>query len=465
MNKMAGRGDFLIVTLRLQNGDELPLMLDTGTSGTLIDKSLAPRLGKPVGTVTYQSWGVVSRFKLYAPPRLYLGGEPLILTNPIAVYDAKRDFSDENQPVMGILGMDALIHYCVQMDFTAGKVRFLDDIRADKRQWGEAFPIVPLNSRDGRPAIAYNLLGLRGPHSLIDSGCLSDGWLMPQYFQQWTNQADPPPLGEARSPDGFLDGEKYPLVNLQMNNVESDGIGLRFLARHLVTLDFPNHTLYLKRQSFAPLSDPTRKSTRMKALEPLINAIVMEDTNAARLALGQIERGPATAFEKRVAKTLEATLEDEPEPEPADVRPSVDQVALGNCRPELAEVGWLYPAANRIPLNAEIVSPLLDSGKIYATGLFAHAPSRYVFDLGGKWKRLRGEAGLHTAFQGYAYGVIFVIKADGRELFRSAVIHGSQHPHYDVNVAGARTLELVVEKAGEHDGGNWGLWLDPTLFR
>lgn len=25
-----------------------------------------------------------------------------------------------------------------------------------------------------------------------------------------------------------------------------------------------------------------------------------------------------------------------------------------------------------------------DSGKIYSTGLFAHSPSRYVFDLGGK---------------------------------------------------------------------------------
>jgi hypothetical protein len=38
--------------------------------------------------------------------------------------------------------------------------------------------------------------------------------------------------------------------------VESDGIGLSFLARHLVTLDFPGRTLYLKRVSVGPLPKP-----------------------------------------------------------------------------------------------------------------------------------------------------------------------------------------------------------------
>jgi hypothetical protein len=465
INPTAGRGDCLIVTLRLQDGEDLPLMVDTGTSGTLIDKSLASKLGKPLGTQTYQSWGVVSTYKIYAPPRLYLGDTQLIMTNPITAYDAKKYFSDESQPVLGILGMDVLQHYCVQFDFSAGKMRLLDGQKADKRQWGEAFPILPLDAHDDRPSVAQNLLGQRGPHSLIDSGCISDGWLMPRSYEQWTNRADPPPSGESHSPNGIFDGKKYPLVILEMNNVESDGIGLRFLARHLVTLDFPNHTLYLKRQSMGPLPDPTQKTTPMEALDPLVNAIILEDTNAARTALTQIDHGPATAFEKKVAETLEATLEDKPRPAPADLAPSVTEVKLGDCHPELAEVGWLVPSANRIPLNAEIESPLLDSGQIYATGLFAHAPSRYVFNLGGKWTRLRGEAGLHTTFQGLAWGVVFIIKADGKQVFRSAVIHASEHPRYDLNVAGVKTLALIVEKAQKQNGGNWGLWLDPTLFR
>ena len=141
------------------------------------------------------------------------------------------------------------------------------------------------------------------------------------------------------------------------------------------------------------------------------------------------------------------------------------ELPLGDARPEVAQVGWLTPTANRIPLNGEILSPLLDSGEIYATGLFAHAPSRYVYDLGGKWKTLRGEAGLHTAFQDHAYGIIFVIKADGKEVFRSATIHGAEQVHYELDVTGVKKLELLVEKAVEQNGGNWGLWLDPTLLR
>jgi hypothetical protein len=156
----------------------------------------------------------------------------------------------------------------------------------------------------------------------------------------------------------------------------------------------------------------------MEALEPLIMEVLQEDVVAARNALVRIEQSSATELEKTVARKLVATLENEPKPAPADAPPEVTQLPLGDARPEQAEVGWLQPAANRIPLNEHIESPLLDSGKIYATGLFAHSPSRYVYALGGKWKTMRGEAGLHTAFQPYAFGIVCVIKTDGKEVFR-----------------------------------------------
>ena len=35
--------------------------------------------------------------------------------------------------------------------------------------------------------------------------------------------------------------------------MKSDGLGLEFLARHLVNFDFPKKTLYLKRTSIGPL--------------------------------------------------------------------------------------------------------------------------------------------------------------------------------------------------------------------
>jgi hypothetical protein len=79
--------------------------------------------------------------------------------------------------------------------------------------------------------------------------------------------------------------------------------------------------------------------------------------------------------------------------------------------------------------------------------------------------RKSGEAGLHTAFQPYARGIVFVIKTDGKEVFHSAIIRGSKQASYEVDVTGVKTLELIVEKANAQNGGNWGLWLDPMLYR
>ena len=464
INPEAGRGGWLVVTVRLESGTEVPCIVDTGSSGTLFDKSLEPELGERLGTTVTQSWGVHKTNNVYAAPKLYFGGAPLQMPREVICLDAQMS-APAGRPILGMLGYDCLRHYCLQLDFAAGKMRFLDAGRADKQQWGKAFPIVPLNDNDARPAVAANLFGAEGPHSLLDSGYPSDGWLMPKHFTLWTNRAVPAVTGQARSPNGLFGGETYPLVSLDRQDVESDGLGLRFLARHLVTLDFPNKTMYLLRQTLLPLPNPAQKTTRVKALEPLLTEVLLENVEAARRALAKIEQSGATEREKSIARKLVETLGNAPKPIPAQAPPGVTQLPLGDARPETAEVGWLQPAANRIPPNSEIQSPLLDCGGIYPTGLYAHSPSRYVFELGGKWKTLRGEAGLHTSMQGQAYGIVFAIKADGKELFRSAIIRGSKRPQYDLDVTGVKSLELLVEKAGQQNGGNWGLWLEPTLLR
>ncbi len=466
INAEAGRGGWLLVTGRFENGEEVPLVVDTGSSGTFFDKSLEPKLGEPLGKTVSQSWGVHKTNNVYAAPKLYLGGVRLKLPGRVATSeDFEQMAARAGEPILGVLGYDCLRPYCVQLDFAAGTLRFLDGDLADKQGWGKAFPIVPLNDHDGRPAIAANLFGAAGPHSLIDSGYPSDGWLMPKFFEPWTNRAAAALKSQARAPNGIFDGQKYLLVSLDREDVESDGIGLRFLARHLVTLDFPNNTMYLQRQVILPRPNPELKTTRVEALEPLIAEVLQEDAEAARQALAKIEHRGASDREKSVARKLLATLEDAPKPRPADAPRKLRELPLGDARPEVAEVGWLQPIANRIPLNAEIQSPLLDCGEIYATGLYAHAPSRYVFKLGRKWRTLRGEAGLHTAMQGRAYGVVFAIKADGKELFRSSRIRGAEHVYYTLDVTGVKDLELLVEKAVERNGGNWGLWLEPTLSR
>jgi hypothetical protein len=201
-----------------------------------------------------------------------------------------------------------------------------------------------------------------------------------------------------------------------------------------------------------------------RALGPVADAVSHNQLGAAQEALRKLEASEASDLAKEVARKLVATLRSEPKPNPADAPASIIQLPLGDALAQTAEVGWFTPAANRIPLNEQVQSPWLESGKIFATGLFAHAPSRYVYDLGGKWKRLRGEAGLHTAQQPYG-SVEFIVKADGREVFHSKVIRGAARASYEIDLTDVKTLELTVGDAGDGNGNDWGLWLDPTLFR
>jgi hypothetical protein len=451
INYGAGRGGLLIVPVRLEGGEELPFVLDTGSSGTLLDESLEPKLGKRLGTTSMQSWGVTRERPVFAAPRLYLGGVPLITGDRVVSDDCKQMPSDSAPPIMGMLSIDCLKHYCIQLDFQAGKLRFLEPEHVNAVQLGRAFPITWI---EGRPFVHHDgLVEGIGTNSLIDTGYPADGVI-----------AELGP-GTSYFAERVWGGQTY--TNLLLGN-GGNVLGLRFLARHLVTLDFLNGTMYLRQQSIGPLPGgnfAVLNTTRVEALEPLVRAVVHDDAAAARKELLALEQGSAPELTKTIARKLVGTLRDEPRPAPASVPPAVTELALGDAQPQLAEVGWLKPAADRIPLNSEIGSPLLDSGKIYATGLWAHSPSRYVFDLGGKWKSLHGEAGLHTAMQPHAFGVVFVIKTDGREVFRSLAIRGPTKPSYTVDPTGIKTLELIVEQASDRNGGNWGLWLDPVLSR
>ena len=55
MNKEAGRGGYLIVTLQLESGEELPFLVDTGASATLLAKSLESKLGDQLGAVSLRT--------------------------------------------------------------------------------------------------------------------------------------------------------------------------------------------------------------------------------------------------------------------------------------------------------------------------------------------------------------------------------------------------------------------------
>jgi hypothetical protein len=261
MNRDAGHGNVIFVNVQMENGSAWPFVIDTGTTWTVFDKSLEPLLGQRVHTATVWRWGVQEDSGIYPAPKLFLGGAPLLTGRAVATDDFQKISRSFGRSVMGLIGMDTLKNYCMQLDFAAGKVRFLDPDHADKSKWGQAFPLTDIG--DGCLRVNENLAGADGPGSLIDTGCAYDGWLTWTVYQQWTNRTVLPAAGEVRRPEGVLGGEHFSHLALRGldlsaltdgdRHMKFNGLGLSFLSRRVVTFDFPNHTMYLKHPSVRSL--------------------------------------------------------------------------------------------------------------------------------------------------------------------------------------------------------------------
>lgn len=258
MSKDAGRdGKPLFLTLRLQGGKELPFFVDTGSPVTLFDKSLKPLLGKCLARGTFSdAGGKPQASDIFAAPRLYLNGTPLLTGSRVYTYDFKRLSSEAGRPVMAILGMDCLEHYCIQLDFEDRKIRFMNPDNLDTNQLGKVFRLVFSHIGQGtndfiRPFIYHaNLTGGEDTYVLIDSGWgIDDAAVTRGSF--WGHLS-----GRVHLRECVWDGETY--TNLIIWRGKSDALGIRFLARHCVTFDFPKRSMYLKQTRIGPLrSDKT----------------------------------------------------------------------------------------------------------------------------------------------------------------------------------------------------------------
>lgn len=224
------------------------MLVDTGAPITVLDTSLEPNLGKrlhtmPIGTVGHSQ----QESGIYATPRLYLGKTRLLTGSKVAAFhSAPYHF---HRP-MGVLGMDCLQHYCIQLDFEAGQMRFLSPQQMSTAELGKAFPMTFSGVGPGRkfirPLIGHpGFLG-NNTNLVIDTGCASDGLLEEGASQTVLT-------GRVTLAACTWDGKSY--TNITVAAVDhANALGLRFLARHLVTLDFPGHTMYLKKQRTGPLA-------------------------------------------------------------------------------------------------------------------------------------------------------------------------------------------------------------------
>lgn len=174
-----------------------------------------------------------------------------------------------------------------------------------------------------------------------------------------------------------------------------------------------------------------------------------------------MQRWPEDSRPRRIAAAILSGRRGDPRPpmSSAGLPAAERKLPLSQLSPAEVSVGWAQPAYDHVPRRDAL---LISGGRLFETGIYAHAEARHRYDLaGGNWKRLTGHGGLASG----GGSVVFVILADGNEVFRSPLVKTGQLIPFEVDLEGVAQLELRTEDGGDGKNGDWALWLEPELMR
>ena len=332
----------IYVKLRMESGKELLFLIDTGRPNTSIDKSLEPLLGKRLRRSLFFEPLIdgVSFADVYKAPKLYLGNTPLLTNSKIYAFDWQR--LGQQPGVMGVLGMDCLKHYCVQFDFAHNKIRFLDPDHPDQSDLGTPFPLIII---DGLLIARADCFGAGKAYFCPDTGDSSvDATIKPSLFRRklkeqkplWTYPASIPG-GASTELAGFTTsifaGKIY--THLTFNEwyspwPDGDLIGLPFLARNLVTFNFPKRVMYLKQETSAPrLQDDFPLVEAMNYMNSLSDKGLLPGLSTNDAASGDCPDAPK---QSHFPITLTFSLTKFPPPHWVDLTPRIQLIVANGVR-------------------------------------------------------------------------------------------------------------------------------------
>ena len=179
------------------------------------------------------------------------------------------------------------------------------------------------------------------------------------------------------------------------------------------------------------------------------------------LAADMQRRLPGATEVHRKTTHLLSLLEAEPPRASPNSRPRMAGAAFQGQVPQCFDrLG--APFRDQVPVEKPGQCFLQVGGKFFEQGLYAHAPARHDFELDKNWARFRSAYGLQD---GHSGSVVFVVRGDGRELFRSPSVKDQALRTVEVDAQGVNLLELSVEDGGDGTNGDWGVWIWPQLQR
>ncbi len=266
-NSMPGATDGIIAEFAIGDQDEpifMPVVfkgiernfvLDTGASHTVFDVAFRDDLGDPVQSKTAVTAGDPIQTTLYHAPDAWVGPLNLKQAETVACHDFKMMSMVAGRRIDGFIGMNFLKRYIVRIDFDNGKLILIYPKTIPSPSWGQATVI--RWARPGWFVVQTRILD-RETTMLIDTGYNSTATLHRRLFEYVRKaQGGRTATSLTETLSGTVSSQNIRLQRLTVGSREysdviigegsSNKLGLGFLARHIVTLDFPRARMYLKK--------------------------------------------------------------------------------------------------------------------------------------------------------------------------------------------------------------------------
>jgi hypothetical protein len=251
---VAKYGDVLLLPVTL--GDHrLQFLVSTNSTHTIFDSRLRAVLDRPVDDAFANTSEGRRKIETFQAPEARVGTLPLELPGQVLYYDLSFVRTTTGHSVDGVLGLDFLKQYTLQVDFDRGKLRFLSAAPPDL---GLGRPLV--YSRDANlPQVSVNVPGVGTELFTVNLGSMLRMGLERRTFNDLCERGRIRIVSEAKVKNevGSVHTLRLALLpeltlgdarmkDLVVTDSAVNVLGLDFLRRFHLTLDFPSRRAYFQ---------------------------------------------------------------------------------------------------------------------------------------------------------------------------------------------------------------------------
>ena len=247
-------GSQIILPVKFKD-NEYWFLLDTGSSFTIFDASFRNDLGNATGKAKIKTPRKERSEDIYNAPEAFLGGMNLKSCAGVLCIDLEQAGYAEDKKIRGIIGMNFLRKYMVQIDFDLDMLYFFESVQDEKLRWGQSCDLT--FPTGGLPHIKGTVFFDMPVEFLVDTGYCGTGSLEEKIFRQILSQKKAKTIEASFVTLGGTIKEREARINdlgigdfhyrdLIFSEMDSSMLGLDFLAWHGVIFDFQNKCMYVE---------------------------------------------------------------------------------------------------------------------------------------------------------------------------------------------------------------------------